>query len=81
MSVKIRLARGGMKKAPRYRVVVQDGRMPRDGRFIESIGRYDPSQEPAFIGIDLEKARAWMAKGAIPTRTVRNLLDKAGIND
>ena len=81
MAVKIRLARGGMKKAPRYRVVVQDERMPRDGRFIESIGRYDPSQDPAFVLIDLEKAKAWMEKGAIPTRTVKNLLDKAGIND
>ena len=80
MAVKIRLARGGMKKAPRYRVVVQDERMPRDGRFIESIGRYDP-QDPAFVHIDLEKAKAWMDKGAIPTRTVKNLLDRAGIND
>lgn len=86
MSVKIRLARGGMKKAPRYRVVVQDEHMPRDGRFIESIGRYDPSQDPAFIGIDLERANIWMDKGAIPTRTVKNLLDqaarrKADVND
>lgn len=81
MAVKIRLARGGMKKAPRYRIVIQDERMPRDGRFIESIGRYDPSQEPAFVHIDLEKAKAWMEKGAIPTRTVRNLLDRAGIDD
>ena len=55
--------------------------MPRDGRFIESIGRYDPSEDPAFVHIDLEKAKAWMDKGAIPTRTVRNLLDRAGIND
>ena len=81
MSLRMRLSRSGAKKRPYYRIVIADSRMPRDGRFIESIGRYDPSQEPAFIGIDLEKARAWMAKGAIPTRTVRNLLDKAGIND
>ena len=79
LSVKIRLARGGMKKTPRYRVVVQDERMPRDGRFIEWIGRYDPSQDPALFEIDAEKVKAWLDKGAIPSRTVKNLLDKAGI--
>lgn len=79
MAVKIRLARAGMKKAPRYRVVIQDERMPRDGRFIEKIGRYDPSLEPALIEIDQEKAKAWLSKGATPTQTVRNLFEKVGI--
>ena len=79
MAVKIRLARGGMKKAPRYNVVVQDERMPRDGRFIEKIGRYDPSAKPSLFEIHEEKAKEWLKKGAIPTRTVQNLLDKAGV--
>lgn len=80
MAVKIRLARAGMKKTPRYRVVIQDERMPRDGRFIEKIGRYDPSQDPALIEIDQEKAKAWLSKGATPTQTVRNLFEKVGIS-
>ena len=80
MAVKIRLARAGMKKAPRYRVVIQDERMPRDGRFIEKIGRYDPSLDPALIEIDQEKAKAWLSKGATPTQTVRNLFEKVGIH-
>lgn len=79
MVVKIRLARGGMKKAPRYNVVVQDERMPRDGRFLEKIGRYDPTRTPSLIEIEADKAVKWLKKGAVPTRTVRNLLDKAGI--
>lgn len=79
MAVKIRLARGGMKKAPHYRIVVQDERMPRDGRFIERIGRYDPTQNPSLIEVDEDKAKEWMGKGAKATRTVRNLLVKAGI--
>jgi len=79
LAVKIRLARAGMKKAPRYRVVIQDERMPRDGRFIEKIGRYDPSLDPALIEIDQEKAKAWLSKGATPTQTVRNLFEKVGI--
>jgi len=79
LAVKIRLARAGMKKAPRYRVVIQDERMPRDGRFIERIGRYDPSREPALIEIDQEKAKEWLSKGATPTQTVRNLFEKVGI--
>jgi len=69
-----------MKKAPRYRVVVQDERMPRDGRFIEWIGRYDPSQEPPLVEIDAERAKAWLEKGAVPTQTVRSLLVRAGIS-
>ncbi len=78
MAVKIRLARGGMKKAPRYRVVVQDEHMPRDGRFIETVGRYDPTKSPSFIELDLEKIKEWVGKGAKPTQTVQNLIDKAG---
>lgn len=79
MAVKIRLARGGMKKAPRYNVVVQDERMARDGRFIEKIGRYDPTQSPSFVEIEAEKALEWLKKGAKPTQTVQNLFEKAGI--
>ncbi len=80
MAVKIRLARRGKKKDPRYRVVVQDKRMPRDGRFIEWIGRYDPMQDPPLIDIDEEKAKNWLDKGAKPTVTVRSILKKKGID-
>ena len=80
MAVKIRLARRGKKKDPRYRVVVQDERMPRDGRFIEWIGRYDPMQAPPLIDIDEEKAKNWLDKGAKPTVTVRSILKKKGID-
>ncbi len=78
MAVKIRLKRMGMKKKPFYRVVVADERTPRDGLFIEEIGTYDPMTNPAQIKIDVEKADAWMKKGAQPTDTVRILLKKAG---
>ncbi|NCB34568.1 MAG: 30S ribosomal protein S16 [Clostridia bacterium] len=78
MAVKIRLKRMGMKKKPFYRVVVADERTPRDGLFIEEIGTYDPMTNPAQIKIDVEKAAAWMKKGAQPTDTVRILLKKAG---
>ena len=78
MSVKIRLKRMGMKKKPFYRVVVADIRSPRDGRFIEEIGYYDPMKQPAEIKIDNEKAVAWMKNGAQPTDTVRALLKKSG---
>ncbi len=78
MAVKIRLKRVGMKKKPFYRVVVADERNPRDGRFIEEIGTYDPMSNPAQIKIDVEKAAAWMKNGAQPTDTVRILLKKAG---
>ena len=78
MAVKIRLKRMGMKKKPFYRVVVADERTPRDGLFIEEIGTYDPMSNPAQIKIDVEKADAWMKKGAQPTDTVRVLLKKAG---
>lgn len=77
--VKIRLKRVGAKKAPKYRVVVADERMPRDGRFIEEIGYYDPMTEPANINIDAEKAKKWLANGAQPTDTVRALLKKSEI--
>ena len=79
MSVKIRLRRMGAKKAPFYRVVVADSRFPRDGRFIEEIGTYNPLTDPAEIKIDAEKAKKWMANGAQPTDTVKVLLKKAGI--
>ncbi len=77
--VKIRLRRMGAKKAPFYRVVVADSRYPRDGRFIEELGTYDPRQAPAAVNIDLERAQAWIRTGAQPTDTVRALLKKAGL--
>ncbi|MBR5524240.1 MAG: 30S ribosomal protein S16 [Clostridia bacterium] len=79
MAVKIRLRRTGAKKAPSYRVVVADSRYPRDGRFIEELGYYNPLTEPATIKIDLEKAKNWIANGAQPTDTVKVLLKKAGL--
>ena len=79
MAVKIRLRRMGAKKAPFYRVVVADSRYPRNGRFIEGIGYYDPMKEPAVISIDGEKAKDWIAKGAQPTETVKSLFEKNGI--
>ena len=75
--VKIRLRRMGAKKAPFYRVVVADSRSPRDGRFIEEIGTYDPLTNPATVQIDMERANYWIANGAQPTDTVRGLLKKA----
>ena len=72
--VKIRLRRMGAKKAPFYRVVVADSRYPMDGRFIEEIGYYDPSKNPADVKIDAEKAKKWIANGAQPTDTVKSLL-------
>ena len=79
MAVKIRLRRMGAKKAPFYRVVVADSRFPRDGRFIEEIGYYDPTKDPAVVKIDGDKAKAWIANGAQPTETVRVLLKKNNI--
>ena len=76
MAVKIRLRRMGAKKNPFYRVVVADSRFPRDGRFIEEIGTYDPSKDPAEVKIDAEKAKKWIANVAQPTDTVRALLKK-----
>ena len=78
MAVKIRLKRMGKKKQPTYRVVVADGRSPRDGRFIEAIGRYDPRQEPSIVEIDNDKALDWLRKGAQPTDPVRKLLEISG---
>ena len=75
--VKIRLRRDGAKKAPYYKVVVADSRYPRDGRFIEEIGSYDPMKEPVMINIDTEKYEKWMKNGARPTETVRALFNKA----
>lgn len=77
--VKIRLRRMGAKKAPFYRVVVADSRYPRDGRFIEEIGTYDPCQNPAAVNINVERAQEWIKNGAQPTDTVRDLLKKAGL--
>lgn len=78
MAVKIRLRRMGAKRQPSYRVVVADSRYPRDGRFIEEIGFYDPTKSPSVIRIDNEKAQKWLANGAQPTDTVRALLKKSG---
>ena len=77
--VKIRLRRVGAKKAPFYRVVVADSRYPRDGRFIEEIGTYNPLTEPATITVDAQKAQQWIKNGAQPTDTVKALLKKANV--
>ena len=77
--VKMRLKRIGAKKAPAYRIVVADSRSPRDGRFIEQIGFYNPMTNPAEVNIDAEKAKTWLANGAQPTETVRSLLKKSEI--
>ena len=79
MAVKIRLNRMGAKKNPYYRIVVADSRAPRDGRFIEVLGNYDPSQQPALVNVDEEKVIDWMSKGAQLTDTVKNLFSKQGI--
>ena len=79
MAVKIRLRRVGAKKTPFYRVVVADSRYPRDGRFIEEIGIYNPLVEPSEFKIDAEKAKKWIANGAQPTDTVKTLMKKNGI--
>ena len=81
MAVKMRLRRMGAKKAPFYRVIVADSRSPRDGRFIEEIGYYNPLTNPAEIKIDAEKAKTWLSNGAQPTETVKSLLKKSGIVD
>ncbi len=79
MAVKIRLRRMGAKKAPFYRIVVADSRFPRDGRFIEEIGYYDPTKNPTVVELDAEKAKKWIANGAQPTDTVRALLKKKDV--
>lgn len=78
MAVKIRLRRMGAKKAPFYRIVVADSRYPRDGRFIEELGYYDPTKEPSVLKVDDEKAKSWIANGAQPTDTVKALLKRNG---
>ena len=79
MSVKIRLRRMGAKKAPFYRIVVADSRYPRDGRFIEEVGFYEPTKEPSVIKVDAEKVEKWISSGAQPTDTVKALLKIEGI--
>ncbi len=79
MAVKIRLRRMGQKKAPFYRVIVADSRSPRNGRFIDEIGTYDPSKEPSALSVDEEKAKQWLANGAQPTETVARLFKANGI--
>ncbi len=79
MAVRIRLRRMGKKKQPFYRVVVADIRSPRDGRFIENIGTYDPRQNPAEIAIEEEKALYWLGQGATPSETVRSLFSRIGV--
>lgn len=79
MAVKIRLKRMGAHKAPFYRVVVSDSRSPRDGRFIEEIGTYNPVAQPAIVSIDEEKALKWLQTGAQPSDTVRSLFSKQGL--
>ena len=81
MAVKIRLRRMGAKKAPSYRIVVADSRSPRDGRFIEEIGFYNPMANHAEVKVDAEKAKKWIVNGAQPTETVRDLLKKSGVID
>ena len=79
MAVKIRLRRMGAKKAPFYRIVVADSRFPRDGRFIEELGYYNPLTDPAEVKVDGEKAKEWISKGAQPTDTIKALLKKNGV--
>lgn len=79
MATKIRLARAGAKKRPFYQIVVADGRSRRDGSFIENVGTYDPTKNPAVVKLNEEKAISWIGKGAVPTDTVRQILKNAGI--
>ena len=79
MATRIRLRRTGRRHAPTYRIVVADSRAPRDGRFIEMIGHYNPRTDPATIEVNAEKARDWLSRGATPSDTVRSLFKKAGV--
>ena len=81
MAVKLRLTRMGSKKAPFYRIVATDSRKARDGQYLEQVGIYDPTKEPAVVKIDAEVAKKWISNGAQPTDTVRDLLRKQGIID
>ncbi len=78
MSVKIRLARHGAKKRPFYRIVIADSESPRDGKFLENVGTYDPLVDPAKVSLKQERIKHWIGQGAIPTHTVKNLLKKQG---
>jgi small subunit ribosomal protein S16 len=78
MSVKIRLARHGAKKKPFYRIVIADSESPRDGKFLENVGTYDPVADPAKVSLKQERIKHWIGQGAIPTHTVKNLLKKQG---
>lgn len=79
MSVKIRLARHGAKKRPFYRIVVADNESPRDGRFLEKVGTYNPLQDPAEVTLQADRIQYWLQQGAVPTDTVKNLLKKEGV--
>lgn len=79
MAVKIRLTRMGAKNKPIYRIVVSDSRSPRDGKYIEAVGTYNPNTDPATVKVNKEIAKKWLNNGAIPTDTVRSLLSKAGV--
>jgi small subunit ribosomal protein S16 len=79
MSVKIRLARHGAKKRPFYRIVIADSESPRDGKFLESVGTYDPVADPAKVSLNQERIKHWIGQGAIPTDTVKNLLKKQSV--
>ncbi|MGI6084809.1 MAG: 30S ribosomal protein S16 [Acetivibrionales bacterium] len=81
MMVKIRLKRIGAKKKPFYRIIIADGRSPRDGKFIEQVGTYDPKAEPSVINVDAEKVKKWLSNGAQPTETVKKLLKIAGVTE
>ena len=79
MGVRIRLARHGAKKKPFYRIVVADGESPRDGKFLEKVGTYDPLKDPAEVTLDSDRIKYWIDKGAIPSDTVKSLFQKEGI--
>lgn len=79
MALKFRLSRYGAKKKPYYRIVVADSRFPRDGRVVENVGSYDPLQNPALVTLDREKIEVWHAKGATPTKTVKDIFKREGI--
>lgn len=81
MAVKMRLKRMGVKKAPFYRIVVADSRSPRDGKFIEQVGYYDPTKEPMELKVDAEVAKKWLSNGAQPSETVKKLLKIAGVTE
>jgi small subunit ribosomal protein S16 len=80
LAVRIRLKRMGAKKKPFYRIVVADSRFPRDGRFIEELGYYNPTTKPTTFEVDAEKVQQWVSKGAKPSDTVKALLERAGLN-